>query len=433
MRGDVPSVDFSITKQARNIYVWLEIVVMASQPFNFVEDQIFNKYLKLEPVSRPTLMKYLQLVTKKVETEIQCILPEKFGLFVDGWTASGSGTHYLAIFAVYPRSGKTIPGTIRLAFSPLLDDTDFSPACQRDSIEYTLGVFKKTTAYLVFLTADKCSSKIKLAKYLGVPIVGCASHRFNLAVNKYLEPYSDQLSKINDLMKKLSSATKRGALQNSTDLAHVIMNTTRCSSTFSMLSRFFELKRFLDTEDVEIAFLLPLPGDLLSLNALLENLKAFEKATKMLQDEHINLHKVRVLFDKVLEQFPSLDHYLGVEEGSLTHGANFELAIVNSFSGKPLTTDQKQTLEQFISVQPGSTTEEVFIEERSDFVDEALKELEATLSANKLDWVSGTSNLAEKLFSHARFTLTHYHKKTLPINFESVVFIQINNIGMFAL
>lgn len=83
-----------------------------------VENRIFNKYLKLEPVSRPSLLKYLQLVTKKMKTKIQYTLPEKFGLIVDGWTESGSGTRYLVIFALYPRSGP-YP-----RFSPLLDETD---------------------------------------------------------------------------------------------------------------------------------------------------------------------------------------------------------------------------------------------------------------------------------------------------------------------
>ena len=48
------------------------------------------------------------------------------------------------------------------------------------------------------------------------------------------------------------------------------------------------------------------------------------------------------------------------------------------------------------------------------------------LPANKYDWVPGTSNLAERLFSHARFTLTDYRNETLPINFESVVFLYTN-------
>ena len=43
---------------------------------------------------------------------------------------------------------------------------------------------------------------------MGIPMIGCASHRLNLAVGTILQPYEDQLSKINSLIKKLGSPKK---------------------------------------------------------------------------------------------------------------------------------------------------------------------------------------------------------------------------------
>jgi hypothetical protein len=38
-------------------------------------------------------------LTKAVEKKIAAILPPKFPLTFDGWTLTGSSTHYIAIFA----------------------------------------------------------------------------------------------------------------------------------------------------------------------------------------------------------------------------------------------------------------------------------------------------------------------------------------------
>ncbi len=53
-----------------------------------------------------------------------------------------------------------------------------------------------------------------VANKIGVPLFGCASHRFNLAVQSYLDlNYELIILKVKDLMKKLNTLKERGKLR----------------------------------------------------------------------------------------------------------------------------------------------------------------------------------------------------------------------------
>ena len=54
------------------------------KPFEFVEDPLTREFTALEPITVNTLKKYLERVTKAVETKIENELPEKFALIIDG-------------------------------------------------------------------------------------------------------------------------------------------------------------------------------------------------------------------------------------------------------------------------------------------------------------------------------------------------------------
>lgn len=69
-------------------------------PFNSVENGLFRKHVKHDPISSDTFMKYLNTLTEHVENKISQILPSQIALVFDGWT-SGS-THYLAVFSSFP-------------------------------------------------------------------------------------------------------------------------------------------------------------------------------------------------------------------------------------------------------------------------------------------------------------------------------------------
>jgi hypothetical protein len=120
-----------------------------------------------------------------------------------------------------------------------------------------LDLFNKNFSNLIFMVGDNAPVNKSLADLLGVPFIGCASHRFNLACKRYLDPFETTLTKINDLMKTLSNIKQAGKLRKKTDLEPVKRNVTRWSSTYEMVKRFFEIKPFIDDEDPDLACNLP--------------------------------------------------------------------------------------------------------------------------------------------------------------------------------
>ena len=78
------------------IYGWLDWIISNVYPFNFCENAVTKKYSSLKPISKKTLMKYLELLTRAVEQRISQELPNHFGIMLDGWTDMSVSTHFVA-------------------------------------------------------------------------------------------------------------------------------------------------------------------------------------------------------------------------------------------------------------------------------------------------------------------------------------------------
>ena len=112
-----------VSKKSDNIYSWLKWVCCGMKPLEFVEDPSTREFTALEPITVNTLKKYLERVTKAVETKIENELPEKFALIIDGWTKNS--THFVGVFASFPASNENGYETVLLAFSPMFSETTF--------------------------------------------------------------------------------------------------------------------------------------------------------------------------------------------------------------------------------------------------------------------------------------------------------------------
>ena len=129
-------------------------------------------------------MRYFQLLTEKVERTVEESCPQKFGLVIDGWGKGGTGTHFSAVFAAF-QTNDLKPQTLLIAFLALFDETEFFASSQVEFFDFTLVVFNRTLSDVLFITGDNCTTNLKIAKLINVPIIGCAIHRFILAVLKY--------------------------------------------------------------------------------------------------------------------------------------------------------------------------------------------------------------------------------------------------------
>ena len=203
-------------------------------PLNFVEDELVRKYITLSPISSDTLRKYIIKGANALDKKIARSLPNSFGLVLDAWT--DNSLHYIAIFAAYSYDNelKTPPLTI----TPPVDEIVFGARVLYDLISDILDNFKRSSSNLAFITADNATVNSRIAEMLGVPFIGCASHKYNLAAQNYLSESENLIGKVQDLMSTLAGSIKKaGKMRQKTMLEPIIRNKTRWSSTFKMLSR----------------------------------------------------------------------------------------------------------------------------------------------------------------------------------------------------
>ncbi|KAG3173717.1 hypothetical protein C6341_g9963 [Phytophthora cactorum] len=135
-------------------------------------------------VSSRVLLNSMHDVAKKMGMTLEVTLGICFGIMFDGWS-SGS-MHYVAVYG-----GFETDGNLRLqllAVSPL-DDGSQDADAHIKLFDCVLDVYNKTLDMVAFIVGDNCSTNQSITTKLDVPLVGCASHRFNLAVNKYLAEY----------------------------------------------------------------------------------------------------------------------------------------------------------------------------------------------------------------------------------------------------
>eukprot|EP00644_Phytophthora_capsici_P007261 jgi/Phyca11/112478/e_gw1.22.353.1 len=235
--------------------------------------------------------------------------------------------------------------------APLVDDEvdDHTARSHVKFMDTILSYFGRSKANIAYIVGDNCSVNGVIADQLQVPVVGCASHRLNLAVNLLLSGDEKLITKIQKLMYKIKNSLVVSAkLRRKTLLRPVPKQVTRWSSTFAMVNRYFELKEFIsDDIEEELADLMPTRREEKELKVILDTLKMYESTSKALQSVgNITLLDVRDLFDALIGQKPEVAKYLKAE-AAIVKSPVFERACVNVLLGREgsLSDEEKVMLE----------------------------------------------------------------------------------------
>ncbi|KAE9285421.1 hypothetical protein PR003_g26587 [Phytophthora rubi] len=165
----------------------------------------------------------------KVDQELEKELGTLFRLMFDGWLHAG--VHYVVFFAVFATDGELCMPLLDL--SPITDESQIADV-HINMFENILGVYNKTTVMVFFGGGRQLQQK--LVK-MGILVVGCASHRFNLTVKEYLAPHETLLAGVNDFMVELRRENNAAELKKYTELLPVKRNVQRWPSTFTMVKR----------------------------------------------------------------------------------------------------------------------------------------------------------------------------------------------------
>ncbi|KAF1783941.1 Ribonuclease H-like domain [Phytophthora cactorum] len=246
-----------IRQSSQNLFGWMVWIVQCNLPLSFCESREARRYSNLDLISEERFRAGMDGMVMAVERSIASGLPARFGIMLDGWTHASE--HYVAVFACYEVNGCL--NTSLLSMVPLLNevDDDLSAESHHDFLA-TMPPrdYEVQLKHCRFVAGDNCSVYRPLAALMEVPLVGCASHRLNLAVQDDLRAHEQDLAAVQALMIKLRTLTQSAKLRLKIGLRPVIRQVTRWGSTIAMVKRYFELLEFIDVE--YIMELLPAPA-----------------------------------------------------------------------------------------------------------------------------------------------------------------------------
>jgi hypothetical protein len=333
---------------ALNSFKWIEWIVQENRELSFCEKERVRKYTanQMRPICSKTLKKHMDLLVQEVESKLIESLPKRFGICIDGW--SDMGVHYLSVFAILDdeKSRKSV----LLGFSPFEDESNLSSEEHIKYLESLLAFYRRSIADLCYIVGDNCATNKKIATDIGVPLIGCNSHRLNLAVRRWLgidrvsckrteiqNRRSELISKLQVLMSKLKTIKGKAKLREYTDFVATKPNDTRWNGNYEMVKRYLQFKDVLleianDGSSIgrEIASILPSTVDNIDITNLFTPLSHFHSVSLILQKEDgINLADVRLLFDQlILDYGDDMGTFLA-PNSTIVHSPIFENAIVS--------------------------------------------------------------------------------------------------------
>lgn len=456
-----------VSPKAINLFRWIELCVMNDEPFEFVENEYVRKNSRNESISRKTLVKYMELVHRKVELKLKAVLnavnPKRFGLVFDSWTCTSD--HYTAIFITWTDKMGSVQ-MLNLSCGVQQESEDDELAFDAEAmgdyfVDELQNVGLNLFEHIDFVTGDNCAVNKRFATLISnrilrengsakswcVPLVGCASHRLNLArMAFYGNPGNEiVIQKIDMLMTKLRTLKNSAKLRKVTNYCPENNNATRWTSTSAALEKFKKIEPHLPTarfgEDV-LQFI-PTALESNQISSIIASDQSFASASRALQrggNNHLEMVHVRALFDKLIMQHPESAEKLS-PTAEIIHSPAFETAVckVQSLDERSLNVNEKKAVRRFL-IEDDDTVENSDEDEPNedsvtDWAQDAIDDTEARkrqrmfLSKYRsMKHVSPTSNVCERIFSRAKLIMRPHRKHMSPFHLEMLIFLRCNKV-----
>lgn len=296
-----------------------------------------------------------------------------------------------------------------------------------------------------------------------IPLVGCASHRLNLAVqliySVQVNPvYSQMVDKVQALMIDLRSLKNKVKLAVHTSLSPQLRNDTRWGSTYRMLLKYKKLceatNNFRDCAfKVGTRNLVPLyqrliddqPSEHEIIVEMVALLKEFEIISKWLQTENepdpkkrVTLYTVRKVFDKLCSKYAVVQRHLSAA-ADIIHEPQFESAVAKIQGNDFVLTQAEKRRVSFFLIDSAVAGEDAEDEEDEDdgdlnFLENALGDAAAESSKRQkkscpyrsMAHISATSNIVERLFSRCGIIMRSHRRLMDPSTLEMLIMLRFN-------
>ena len=194
-----------------------------------------------------------------------------------------------------------------------------------------------------------------------------------------------------------------------------------------MVKRYTVLQQFIPQTDLDLMPYLLTVDENSQVQGLLINLEQIESVTKVLQEEDqpVTLSDIRDLFDALIEEFPAMTTHLA-KNAVIVANRCFEDAVVKCIENKfqELTEDEKNALKAFEKqvIEGNNST-------GSNFAKGLLQAKRLKTGGSgyvSLQWVPGTSNVCERLFSRAKLNIGYLRHNMSPMHVEAELFLCVN-------
>jgi hypothetical protein len=458
-------VERKCSPKAINLYRWIEQCVMNDEPFDFVENPYVKKNSRNESISTETLVKYLELLFTKVEeklkAKINAVTPKRFGLIFDSWTCNSE--HYTAVFLTWTDKHGTIQ-TFHICCG-VQDESEgdemvFTAEAMGDYFVDSLQIVGLDLfQHIDFVCGDNCAVNQRFADLISikiqdehglengwkVPLVGCSSHRLNLAREAFYNTAENKvvIEKVDQLMTKLRTLKNSAKLRRFTRYRAENQNATRWTSVNAALAKFKILEPFLPQCAFEVQTLQYIPNAIESnrIAAILASDQAFFSASNALQrggDKQLELVHVRSLFDKLIRQHPDCREHLRAD-AEIVHSTNFESAVckVQALDERLLNSNEKKAIKRFLisprdpdgASESESENDHTDDDWAQDIIDDTNARKRRKLIVSKyrpMQHISPTSNVCERLFSRAKLIMRPHRKMMSPYHLEMLIFLRCN-------
>lgn len=134
----------------------------------------------------------------------------------DGHTALEP--HYVAVITTYPFGATLSYSSICLAKASLEDETTQVTHGPTHFLKFLFSVFGNSESNIVSFIGDDYSLNHPVSEKLHIPLLGCVSLRFQIAVKEIMAGEDSTVSPVQQLIKKLHTPRLSGKLPRQTHL-----------------------------------------------------------------------------------------------------------------------------------------------------------------------------------------------------------------------